>query len=320
MDTLRLILRKLAGGVPLIVGVTLISFLLMVYYGPDLTYTLLSKNPTPDEIASVRAQLGYDQPFWRRYGEYLHQLVTLDFGYSFSSGERVTAMLARTIPVSLALLAPGFVLGNLLGIGFGLVAAWHRGGWIDKLIMGLSTVGMSISFLVVIIAFQAIFGVVLGWFPVRGWNVHDLSSYLHYVTVPTLATVFVALGYNTRFFRAVLVEELDRDHVRTARAFGASPASILYRNVLMNAMIPIVTRVLFSIPLVVVSGSLLIESYFGIPGVGRVTYEAITSGDQPVLKAVVGLTALLFVLILVVADVLYTWLDPRVSLDRPERA
>ncbi len=320
MNTLRLILRKLAGGIPLILGVTLISFLLMVYYGPDLTYTLLSKNPTAEEIASVRTQLGYDQPFWRRYGDYLRELITLDFGYSFSSGERVSSMLARTIPVSLALLAPGFVLGNLLGIGFGLVAAWYRGGWIDKLIMGLSTVGMSISFLVVIIAFQAIFGVVLGWFPVRGWSVHDLPSYLYYVTVPTLATVFVALGYNTRFFRAVLVEELNRDHVRTARAFGASPTSILYRNVLMNAMIPIVTRVLFSIPLVIVSGSLLIESYFGIPGVGGITYEAITSGDQPVLKAVVGLTALLFVLILVLADVLYTWLDPRVSIDRPERA
>ena len=225
-------------------------------------------------------------------------------------------LLARTLPVSLALLAPGFVIGNLLGVALGLVAAWHRGGWVDKTIMGFSVVGMSISFLVVIVAFQAVFGVTLGWFPVRGWNVHDLPSYLYYVTVPTLASVFVALGYNTRFFRAVLVEELTRDHVRTARAFGAGPVSVMTKNVLMNAMIPIVTRVLFSIPLVVVSGSLLIESYFGIPGIGKATFDAITSGDQPVLKAVVGLTALLFVVILVAADVLYTWLDPRVSLDR----
>ncbi|NKI34929.1 ABC transporter permease [Wenzhouxiangella sp. XN79A] len=320
MNTLRLVLRKLAGGIPLVLGVTLISFVLMVYYGPDLTYTLLSKNPTAEEIASVRAQLGYDRPFWWRYIDYLRELVTLDFGHSFSSGERVTSLLARTLPVSLALLAPGFVLGNLLGIAFGLLAAWHRGGWIDKLIMGFSVVGMSISFLVVIVAFQALFGVVLGWFPVRGWNVHDLPSYLYYVTVPTLASVFVALGYNTRFFRAVLVEELGRDHVRTARAFGAGPLSVMMKNVLMNAMIPIVTRVLFSIPLVVVSGSLLIESYFGIPGIGKATFEAITSGDQPVLKAVVGLTALLFVVILIAADVLYTWLDPRVSLDRAEAA
>ena len=262
----------------------------------------------------MRAQLGYERPFWVRYGIYIKELATLDFGYSDSTGERVTSILKRTIPVSLALLAPGFVLGNLLGIVLGLVAAWHRGGWIDKTIMGIAVVGMSISFLVVIISFQVLFGVVLGWFPVRGWNVHDLGSYVHYVTVPTLASVFVALGYNTRFFRAVLVEEMQRDHVRTARAFGAGALEILWKNVLMNAMIPICTRIMFSIPLVVVSGSLLIESYFGIPGVGKVTYDAITSGDQPILKAVVGLTAVLFVLILIANDVVYRAVDPRVDL------
>jgi len=314
MAFLQYTLRKLAGGVPLILGVTLVSFVLMVYFGPDKTYELLSKNPTAEEIAQVRSQLGYDQPFWVRYGTYLKELVTLDFGYSDSTGERVGAILQRTIPVSLLLLAPGFLLGNLLGIVFGLVAAWHRSGWIDKAIMGFAVVGMSISFLVVIIAFQVLFGVVLGWFPVRGWNVHDLGSYLHYVTVPTLASVFVALGYNTRFFRAVLVEEMQRDHVRTARAFGAGAVEILWKNVLMNAMIPIVTRIMFSIPLVVVSGSLLIESYFGIPGVGKVTFDAITSGDQPILKAVVGLTAVMFVLILIVNDILYRAFDPRVAL------
>lgn len=314
MEFLQYTLRKLAGGIPLILGVTLVSFVLMVYFGPDKTYELLSKNPTAEEIAQVRAQLGYDQPFWLRYGTYLKELATLDFGYSDSTGERVGAILQRTLPISLLLLAPGFVLGNLLGIVLGLVAAWHRGGWIDKAIMGFAVIGMSISFLVVIIAFQVLFGVVLGWFPVRGWNVHDLGSYLHHVTVPTLASVFVALGYNTRFFRAVLVEEMQRDHVRTARAFGAGAVETLWKNVLMNAMIPIVTRIMFSIPLVVVSGSLLIESYFGIPGVGKVTFDAITSGDQPILKAVVGLTAVMFVLILIVNDILYRAFDPRVAL------
>ena len=314
MDLLTYTLRRLIGGIPLILGVTLISFVLMVHFGPDKTYELLSKNPTAEEIAQVRSQLGYDQPFWVRYGNYLGQLASFDFGYSDSTGERVASILSRTVPISLALLAPGFVLGNLLGIVLGLVAAWHRGRWIDKAIMGFAVVGMSISFLVVIIAFQIVFGVWLGWFPVRGWNVHDFSSYLHYVTVPTLASVFVALGYNTRFFRAVLVEEMGRDHVRTARAYGAGPVTILYRNVLRNALIPIITRIMFSIPLVVISGSLLIESYFGIPGVGKATFDAITSGDQPILKSVVGLTAVLFVLILIVNDILYRAVDPRVSL------
>lgn len=316
MEILKYTLRKLAGGIPLLLGVTLVSFVLMVYFGPDKTWELLSKNPTAEEIAQVRSQLGYDQPFWMRYGNYLRELATLEFGYSDSTGERVTTILQRTVPVTLALIAPGFVLGIVLGIALGLLAAWHRGGWIDRAVTGLAVVGMSVSFLVVIIAFQLLFGVVLGWFPVRGWNVHDLPSYLHYVTVPTLASVFVALGYNTRFFRAVLVEEMARDHVRTARAFGASPVEILWKNVLMNAMIPIVTRTMFSIPLVVISGSLLIESYFGIPGVGKVTYDAITSGDQPVLKAVIGLTAVMFVGILIVNDILYKFFDPRISLGR----
>ena len=314
METFQYALRKLVSGIPLIFGVTLISFVLMVYFGPDKTYELLSKNPTEAEIAQVRAQLGYDRPFLVRYADYLRELATLDFGFSDSTGERVTSILKRTVPVSLALLAPGFILGNLLGVVLGLIAAWYRGGVIDKLIMGTAVIGMSISFLVVIVAFQAIFGVLLGWFPVRGWEVHDLASYIHYVTVPTLASVFVALGYNTRFFRAVLVEEMNRDHVRTARAFGASPVSLLWNNVLMNALIPITTRTLFSIPLVIISGSLLIESYFGIPGVGKVTYDAITSGDQPILKAVVALTAVIFVLIVIITDILYRAVDPRVTL------
>ena len=225
-------------------------------------------------------------------------------------------MLSRSIPISLALVTPGFILGNLLGLLLALVAAYHRSGLIDKLIMGFAVIGMSISFLIVIIAFQILLSSSYGLnlFPVRGWNVHSVQDYIMYVTVPTLASVFVTLGYNTRFYRAVIVEEMTRDHVRTARAFGVPPVKVLYKHILKNAAIPIITRIMFSIPLVVVSGSLLIESYFGIPGVGKVTFDAITTGDQPVLKAVVGLTAILFVLTLLVTDILYRAVDPRVSL------
>lgn len=316
MDILQYSLRKLVSGVPLIFGVTLVSFLLMVYFGPDQTYQLLGKNPTPEQIQEVRHELGYDRPFLVRYGGYLRELATLDFGYSDSTGERVTTLLGRAIPVSLALITPGFVLGNLLGILLALMAAHHRSRWVDKTIMGIAVVGMSISFLIVIIAFQVALSSNwgLGLFPVRGWNVHSLSDYLNYVTVPTLATVFVALGYNTRFYRSVIVEELTRDHVRTARAFGMPPARLLYRNVLKNCLIPIITRIVFSIPLIVISGALLLETYFGVPGVGKVTFDAITTGDQPILKAVVGLTAVMFVVAQLFADILYRAVDPRVSL------
>jgi peptide/nickel transport system permease protein len=309
-------LRKLLAGIPLIFGVTLVSFALMVWFGPDLTYTLLGKNPTPAQILEVRAQLGYDQPFWVRYAEFLRQIGTLDFGNAVT-GESVTALLAKTIPVSLALVLPGFILGHVVALGLGVAAAWWRGRWPDKLIMLLAVVGMSVSFLIVIIGFQIAFcsSDGLDLFPVRGWNMDSFGSYLQYVTVPTLATMFVALGYETRFYRSVVAEEMTRDHVRTARAFGLSERRIFLRNILKNCLIPIITRVMFSIPQVAIGGALLIESYFGIPGVGKATYEAIITGDQPVLKAVVSLTAILFVLVVVINDILYRLVDPRIAVE-----
>jgi peptide/nickel transport system permease protein len=309
-------LRKLAGAVTLVLGVTFVSFLFMVWFAPDPTYKLLGKNPSAAQVEQTRQLLCLDCPFPVRYLRYLGELSTFDFGNSWSSGERVSRLLARTMPVSLALLAPGFVLGNALGLLLAMVAAHWRGRWLDRLIMACAVAGMSVSFVIALIAFQVVFSSSYGLdlFPVRGWDVHDFGDYLRYVTVPTLATIFVTLGYNTRFYRAVLVEELGRDHVRTARAFGASTPEVFLRNVLPNAAIPIVTRLLFSVPLVVIGGSLLIESYFGIPGIGKATYEAIGAGDQPVLKAVVGLTPVLFVVALLLADLFSHALDPRVEL------
>jgi peptide/nickel transport system permease protein len=308
-------IRRLLYGIPLVLGVTFISFLLMVYFGPDKTYELLGKNPSVEQIAEVRHTLGYDQPFISRYAGYLRELITFDLGLSDSSGEPVADILVRTLPVSIALVVPGFVLGNLFGLALGLLAAWHRGKWLDRLVMGGSVVGMSISFLVIIIGLQILLCTPYGLnlFPVRGWQVFDLSSYLYYVTVPTLAMVLVTLGYNTRFYRAVMADELEREHIHAARAYGASPARLLFSHALKNSLIPVLTRIMFSIPFIIISGSLLLESYFGIPGIGLVTFNAITSGDQPILKAVVGLTGVLFVVALTVNDLLYSLVDPRVA-------
>jgi len=308
-------LRKIVHGLLLILGVTLVSFVLMVWFGPDQTYTLIGKNATAEQISEIRHQLGYDQPFVQRYFSYVAELFTLNLGASNSSGEQVSSILKRTFPISLALMLPGFIIGNLLGIALGLTAAYRRGQWSDRLISAVSVTGMSISFLIIIIALQVLLSTPYGLnlFPARGWQVDSLASYLQFVTVPTLALVLVTLGYNTRFYRAVFVEESGKDHIRTARAFGASPAGLMWRHVLKNSLVPIITRVMFSIPLVVISGSLLIESYFGIPGIGKITFDAITSGDQPVLKAVVGLTATLFVLIQILTDFLYRLVDPRIA-------
>lgn len=320
-STRRLILAQLLGGIPLILGVTLVAFVLMSYFGPDLTYSLLGKNPTAEDIQQVRNLLGYDQAFWQRYLEYLRQLLSFDFGNSLAKDQPVSQLIAAGFPASLQLLLPGFILGNGLALWLAMTAARFRGGWQDKSIMAMAVVGMSISFLIIIIGFQLIFSSTYGldWFPVRGWQVHDHNgqfswlAYLNHVAVPTMALVFVSLGYNTRFYRAVLVEELSKEHILTARAFGHSEKRIAYRHMLKNALIPIITRILFSVPMVLVSGSLLLETYFGIPGIGLVTYDAIMSGDQPVLKAIIGLTAALFVLVLITAEILYRYLDPRIE-------
>ena len=316
MDTVQYCIRKLIYSVPLLFGVTLISFILMVYFGPDQTYNLLGRNPTIEEINEVRHQLGYDKSFVVRYMEYVYQVFTFDFGYSDSTGEKVTSILSKTIPVSMMLQLPGFILGHLIGIGLALFAAQNRGRLIDKLVMSSSVVGMSISYLIVIIMTQLIFcsSYGLNLFPVYGWEVNSFSNYVYYITVPTISAVFVSVGYNTRFYRAILVEETTRDHIRTAKAFGHNPTTILIKYVLKNAMIPIITRIIFSIPFVVVGGSLLLESYFGIPGVGLVTYDAITTGDLPVLKAVIVLVTFLFIAVISIVDVLYRCVDPRISL------
>jgi len=330
METLQFALRKLLYSIPLLFGVTFISFFLMVYHGPDLTYSILGKNPTPEQIADVRAQLGYDKPFLERYFLFLKEIITFDFGSSLSSGEKVSAILKKSVPISFMVALPAFILSNVLGIILALYAANHRGKINDKIIMVLAAVGMSVSYLMVVIAFQIIFCTSYGLnlFPVQGWispppdypdaSFGEVAYYYWYyywshVSVPTLASVFVALGYNTRFFRAVIVEELNKDYVRTARAYGVSNRKIMIKHVLKNAMIPISTRIIITIPFVIIAGNLVVEKFFGIPGVGLVTYDAITNGDLPIVKAVVTCTAILYVMALILTDIVYKLIDPRTS-------
>lgn len=333
METIQYAIRKLIYSIPLLFGVTLISFTLMVYFGPDLTYNILGKNATAAQIAEVHKELGYDKPFLGRYMVFLKEIVTFDFGSSISSGENVTSILKRTVPVSFAVALPAFVLANLIGIGLALLAAYYRGRFLDKFIMIFSVVGMSVSYLMIIIAFQIIFSTSYGlnWFPVQGWidpppdypdaTFFEIAYYYwyyywFYVAVPTLASIFVALGYNTRFFRAVIVEELNRDYVRTAKAYGIGNTRIMLKHVLKNALIPISTRIIISLPYVIIAGNLLLEKFFGIPGIGLETYNAITNGDLPIIKAVVTYTAILYVFALILTDISYKMIDPRISYSK----
>ncbi len=298
-----------------LLGVTLISFYLMVYHGADKTYELAGKYATVSELAELRRELGYDRPFLVRYAEYVVQIATLDFGYSDSTHEKVNDILARTLPISLILTIPGFILGNVLAFCIAMYAAYHRHRWPDSLILTMSSIGMSISYLIITIAFQLFFCSIYGLnlFPIGGWEVYSLSSYLHYVTVPTLVSITIILGYNTRFYRAIILEQLDQNYVRTSLAFGLSTPKVLFTSVLKNCLHPILTRLLYSIPPLVVGGSLILENFFNIPGIGKVSYDAIVSGNQAVLKAIISLSAILFIGVSLLTDVLNRIIDPRID-------
>jgi peptide/nickel transport system permease protein len=288
----------------------------MVYFGSDMTYALIGKNATASDIAEIRHQLGWDQPILERYLNYLREIFSFDFGRSNLSHEKISDIFRRAMPISLALNLPGFVIGNVLAVLLSLCAAVYQGRFLDKLIMFFSSIGMSLSFLIVIIGVQILFcsSFGLSLFPVQGWDMSSLSSYFQHVFVPTFATVFVTLGYNTRFFRAIMVEESGKQYVRLAFSLGSPTWIVMMKGVLKNALIPVLTRVIFSIPFIFMEGSILLESFFGIPGMGGVTYNAVASGDLPVLKAVVSFGTLLYILILVLADILYKFVDPRISL------
>jgi len=307
----RYALRRLLGSVSLLLGVTLVSFMLTVHFGPDPAWEQLGRNPTPEQIAQIRHELGHDRAFVMRYAGYLWNLARLDLGQTYSSGEPVASLLGRTVPVSLLLLTPGFVLGIALALVLALAAAWHPYGRLNRFCDIVSATGMSLSLVIIVIALQAVLGVWLDWFPVRGWRIDNPFAYLQHVTVPTLALIAANLGYNLRFFRAIFRDVLTEAPVRTARAYGFRARQIATGYVLRAAAPPILTRVLITIPLILISGSLIIESHFGIPGIGMATWNAVMSGDQPLLMAVVSLASILFVLALTVTDALTSLLDPR---------
>lgn len=305
------LLQRLVAALGLLLGVTLISFTLTVHFGPDPAWEQLGRNPTPEQIEQVRHALGQDRGFALRYAEFLVRLVRLDLGHTLAGGEPVVDLLARSIPISLLLLTPGFLVGIVLALVLAMVAAWHPRGTTDRLCDIVSAAGMSLSLVIVVIALQAVFGVWLDWFPARGWRVDSPLSYLQHVTVPSLALIIAGLGYNLRFFRAVFKAVLSDPPVRTARAFGFGARRIAVRYVLRAAAPPILTRVLVAIPLIMISGSLIIETHFGIPGIGMITWNAMMSGDQPVMMAVVSLSSIMFVVALTATDLLAGLLDPK---------
>lgn len=309
-----LVLRRLAGAVPLLFGVTLIGFLLTQSIGPDPVWEMAGRSPTAAELAALDAQLNRGQSAVERYLAFIGGLLRLDPGSSLISGESVRSIILRSVPVTLALMLPGLMLGIALSLALGYLAARRRGQWLDRWIAGVSALSMSVSLVIVVMLSQLIFSVWLGWFPARGWSTATPADWLLHVSVPTLIIVLVNLGYNVRFFRALWIEALQLPSVRSAHAYGLPERRIVFRRLLPWAFGPIMTRLVFAVPMLLLGGSLVIETHFGIPGVGRVFYNAVLSGDQPVILTLVVFAGSLVVLSQLLVDVGVRWLDPRARL------
>lgn len=306
------LLRKILSTLPTLFGVALIVFILFNLVGGDPTYQMLGRHANAQQIAELRHEYGFDQPKIVQFGYYLKQIITFDYGRSYATKQPIIQMIQEGIGPSLSLMGPAFFLTTLLSISLGLVVAYFKGKWIDKTIVILCVFGMSVPMLAYILFGQYFLAFKWGWFPISGYE-SDWVSRWEYLAMPMLLYVAVSLGYDVRFYRTAIIEEVNQDYVRTARAKGLSEFSIFSKHVLKNSMVPILTNVVIEIPLLIL-GAFLLESFFGIPGLGSITIDAIHNSDFPVIKAMTTINAILYVLGNLVTDILYTWVDPRVSL------
>ena len=311
-------IRKLAYNIP--VYLAIVMLLMMLLRVRDPVAGMLGKNSSAQDYINKRAELGLDTPFLVQYGKLIQSIVTLDFSQDVwnEPGVTVGEKLRTAVPRSLALTVPALVITTIISILIAMLSAFNRGRWIDKLLVFFAVLGMSVSFLVYII-----FGQYFGAYKLQQWvgtpvfSIHGyepgIMNWAFYMLLPVLISVIVSMGYDIRFYRAVMVEETQADYITTARAKGAPQSKVMFVHMLRNAMIPIVTRVMITLPFLV-TGSILLEEFFGIPGMGYVLLSAIRNNDFPVVEGFTAVFAGLFILSIIATDILYAVFDPRVRL------
>jgi peptide/nickel transport system permease protein len=307
------LIRRLWQFVPTLAGVVLLVFLLFNWVGGDPAYLLAGKIPSAERIEEIRRSLGVDQPYWVQLLIFLKQIITADFGASWSTNERVSQIFATRLGPSLTVLIPLLFISTVLSMVAAMLVAYWRGSLTDRAIMIGCTVGQSVSILVYILLFQYVLAYQLGWFPVQGWGVTLGENLVRYAALPVLVGVVVSLAPDIRLYRSFFLEEINQDYVRTARAKGLGEGRVMGLHVLRNAAIPIATNVLTQIP-GLLAGAFLIERFFSIPGIGREVILAVERSDFPIIKAVTVYVAIATMVVNLAADVLYRALDPRVQL------
>jgi len=307
------ILRRVLQMIPTLAGVILLIFFLFKWFGGDPADIMVGLSATKSQIASIRTQLGLDRPVLEQLWIFVQQIFTFNWGKSWATNEAISDIFATRLPVTLTVMIPILILEVVLSIVAGMAVAYVRGSLADRTVMLISTVALSISFLVYIVVGQYVFAFLLGWFPVQGWSDSLWKNLTTYAPLPVFLAVLVSLAPGTRLYRSFFLDELGHDYVRTARAKGVSENAILFKHVLRNAMIPILTNVATQLPGVFI-GSFLIEAFFSMPGLGREVLTAVNRSDYPVIQAVTVYLAALTMVINLVTDVLYKFVDPRVVL------
>ncbi len=305
--------RRLLQMIPTLAGVVVLVFVLFDQVGGDPSYLLAGMVSDPQQVAAIRQQLGLDRPWPVRLGLFAQQALTLDFGRSWVTGEPVGALFASRLVPSLTVLLPLLLAETGLALLIALTVAMTRRSLTDRLLMIGCTIAMSVSLIVYILVGQYGLAFRLGWFPVQGWGDGFWHNLTTYAPLPILLGLAVGLAPNVRLFRGFVLEEVEQDYVRTARAKGLSEYRTMFRHVLRNTLVPVITFVVTNLPALLI-GAFLLERFFSIPGIGREIVLAVERSDFPVIKAATVYLALATMLFNLAGDALYRVVDPRVRL------
>jgi peptide/nickel transport system permease protein len=307
------LLRRLLAAIPVLVMVAVIVFALLRLSAGDPAIILAGDGATPEQLNAIRGSMGLDKPVIEQFIIWIGNLLRGDLGTSLISGLPVAGMIADRFGPSLALSISTIVIAVVVAVPVGILAAWRQGKPLDRLVMAASVVGFSVPVFIIGYVLILLFARWLGWLPVQGYQPLSagLWPFIERLILPTLALSTAYIALIARIVRTSVIEVMGEDFIRTARAKGMKESAVLVHHALGNAAVPIVTIIGVSIAMLI-GGVVVTESVFNIPGLGRLVLEAVLARDYPIIQALILLFSLLYVLINLVIDVLYSLLDPRI--------
>lgn len=310
---LSYILRRILSTLPVMGIVALFVFSLLYIAPGDPAAVIAGDQASPDDIVRIRQGLGLDRPFLVQFGTWLWGILHGDLGTSIFTNLPVASLIAQRIEPTLSLMVLTLILTLFVAIPLGVVAAWKAGTWVDRTIMAFAVFAFSLPVFVVGYVLAYVFALQFEWLPVQGYTPlsNGVWPWLQNLILPSLALGSVYIALIARITRASMLEVLQQDYVRTARAKGLGQSNILFVHALKNAAVPIVTVIGIGIALLI-GGAVVTESVFAIPGLGRLTIDAILRRDYPVIQGIVLMFSFLYVLVNLMVDVTYTLVDPRI--------